>query len=215
MSPVRDVGAPAGVLYRIGYASDPLAWPPWEYVGVGRFDDYRRQFRVLYVSEQRRACFLEGLAQFRPDPEALTRLSQVSGTDEPIAPATVPPDWYRKRAVGTLVIHSTQGRWLDLRQLETREALRTELAQKLVELGLEDLDVSDVRSRNRELTQAIARWAYEQGYQGIVYKSRFDDSLDCWAIFEGALVGAAAPPEPISRDDPDLRVAAQAFGIVV
>jgi len=116
--------------------------------------------------------------------------------------------------LATLVIQSER-RWLDLRQFETREALRVELAQKLVELGLEDLDVSDVRGRNRELTQAIGRWAYEHEYQGIVYKSRFDDSLDCWAVFEGALVRPAPPPAPISQDDPDLRAAAQAFGLVV
>lgn len=98
---------------------------------------------------------------------------------------------------------------------ETREALRAELAETLVRLGLPVLDVSGVRGPSRALTQALARWAHEHGYNGIAYSSRFDDALDCWAIFEGARFEPAGEPEPIGRDDRDLLTAAERFGLIV
>jgi hypothetical protein len=62
------------MLYRIGRRPDPLAWPPWEYVGSGRFDDAAGEFRMLYATVQRRAGFVETLARFRPSLGALAAL---------------------------------------------------------------------------------------------------------------------------------------------
>ncbi len=126
----------------------------------------------------------------------------------------VPPDWYQGRAVGLLRITPRQ-RWLDLRSAETREVLRHELARTLFDFGLADLDLSGVVGPGRQLTQAIARWAYEQGYNGLAYSSRLDAALTCWAIFEGAMFEPAGPPEPILSDDPDLLRVARLFGLGV
>ena len=104
-------------------------------------------------------------------------------------------------------------RWLDLRALATREALRRELAETLLRLELADLDLSGVLGPNRALTQSIARWAYERGFTGIVYSSRFDKAFDCWAIFEGAALEPIGLAEPLTRDDPDLLAAARLFGL--
>lgn len=61
------------------------------------------------------------------------------------------------------------------------------------------------------LLYRVAR-AFEQGYQGIAYRSRFDDGLsyvlDCWALFEGVTIEQLAIPEMTARDDPDLVQAA-------
>ncbi len=65
------------------------------------------------------------------------------------------------------------------------------------------------------LTQAIGRWAYEHGYHGIAYTSRFSDVLACWAIFEGSAFERVADPETIARHDPDLLIAAGLFGLDV
>jgi hypothetical protein len=110
---------------------------------------------------------------------------------------------------------ATRQRWLDLRSFETRETLRPELAQTLLDLGLEDLDLSGVVGPKRQLTQAIARWAYEHEYVGLVYSSRFDPTLTCWAIFEGAAFEPVGLPVPILRDDPDLVSVARFFGLAV
>lgn len=184
-----------------------------ELVGGGRFDDPQREFRVLYAG-QRRACFLETLAAFRPSVQALAALQQVTGSQEPMPRGVVPADWYQKRAVARLRLRPGQ-RWLDLRATETREALRSELADTLLELGLADLDLSGVLGPRRSLTQAIARWAYEHGYAGIVYRSRFNDALSLWAIFEGAAFDPVGVPEPIVPDAPDLVATARLFGLAI
>jgi len=108
---------------------------------------------------------------------------------------------------------ATRQRWLDLRSFETRETLRRELAQTLLALGLEDLDLSGVVGPKRQLTQAIARWAYEREYRGLAYSSRFDATLTCWAIFEGAAFEPVRPSEPILPNDPDLVATAKLFGL--
>lgn len=212
MSPVRRAPTPRTALYRIGRLPDPLAWPPWEYVGSGRFDDPARDFRVLYAAAQRRAAFIETLATFRPSLEALAALQEVTGTEEPLPVPLVPPDWYRGRAVGRFRLAPRQ-RWLDLRSLETCEVLRRALAQTLLDLGLDDLDLSGIVGQRRQLTQAITRWAYEHGYSGLAYSSRFDVAFTCWAIFEGAVFDVTESPEPILPGDADLLATAQLFGL--
>lgn len=214
MSPVRRARAPRTALFRIGRRPDPLAWPPWEYVGSGRFDDPAGEFRVLYATAQRRTAFLETLAHFRPSLDVLAALRAVENTREPLPAPRVPAEWYRARAVGRLRLVTRQ-QWLDLRSLETREALRYELAQTLLDLGLEDLDLSGGAGPKRQLTQAVARWAYERKYRGLAYSSRFDATLTCWAIFEGAAFEPFGLPEPILPDDPDLVSVARSFGIAV
>ncbi|HEX2924160.1 MAG TPA: RES family NAD+ phosphorylase [Chloroflexota bacterium] len=214
MTPVQNAASPSQILYRIGRLPNPLAWPPRGLTGAGRFDDPLGQFSTLYAAEQRRACFIESLARFRASPKVLAELRRVSGTSDTVLSPSVPLDWCAKRGVARFYLRAGQ-RWLDLRSIETREALRTELAELLVNLNLADLDAGEVLSPNRQLTQAISRWAYERGYNGIAYKSRLDDDLDCWALFQGASIEMVGSIEPISPHDPDFREAATLFGLVI
>jgi len=204
---IREASVPAGTLYRVGHCPDPLAWPDWRYVGDQRFDDPLRLFRVLYLAEQRLACFVEGLAPLRLP---LDRLA--AGGPRPLG--RVPQDWIDRRCAGKVRVPPGQ-RWLDLRRLETAEALRTELAPLLRQLGLPDLDVSILRGPSRPLTRAVGRWAYDAGFQGVAYRSRFDDALDCWAIFEGAAFERVGSSERLTRNDGDLRAAAALLGLAV
>jgi hypothetical protein len=212
--PVALAIPPPGPLYRVGHAPDPLAWPDWRYIGGSRFDDPQDRFRVLYLTEQRVGCFVESLARFRPDLDLLDRLAAVTGTTAPLPASVVPVDWYARRLVGTLRLLPGP-RWLDLRAAETLQVLRTEMASALVALGLPDFDVSAARGPSRELTCQVASWAHEHGFQGIAYRSRFADDLDCWAIFEGAAISPAGPAEAIAPDDVDLLAAAQLFGLTI
>lgn len=204
---IREAPAPNGVLFRLARCPDPLAWPEWKYVGDQRFDDPFRLFRVLYVAEQRLACFVESLASLRAP---LDRLARGGRRPRP----RVPDEWIRIRCAGQLRLRSGQ-RWLDLRRLETAEALRAELAPLLRQLALPDLDVSVLRGPSRPLTRAVGRWAYDAGFQGIAYRSRFHDGLDCWAIFEGAEFDRVGASDPLARNDRDLRSAAALFGLAV
>lgn len=213
-----EADSPSEPLFHIGRNPDPFAWTEWRFVGAGRFDDPRqpRTFRVLYATEQRLAAFVETLQKWRPSIDALAALENVvphpaiAGTVEHI-PGTIPADWHLKRSLGTLRLLPDQ-RWLDLREHESRETLRMQLAPMLQQLGLDDFDLSDALSRNRHLTQTISRFAFDEGFQGIAYKSRFDDTFDCWAVFEGARfepTGRFA----ILRNDSDLIEAARRLNL--
>lgn len=217
MTAIHEAAPPDEGLYRIGRWPDPLAWPLWEHVhGVNRFDDPLRRFRVLYAAELRLTCSLEVLAPLRPSLDvvaALAQLSEGDRRDEPSTTGLIPADWRSIRLIGRLTVDSGQ-RWLDLRIMDTREVLRERLAPALVALGYRDFDAGIALLRDRRLTQAIAQWAYDQGYQGIVYPSRFDPSLACWALFEGARFTALGA-SGIARDDADCAEAARHFTLTI
>jgi hypothetical protein len=82
-------------------------------------------------------------------------------------------------------------------------------------LGVAGVDLGQLLGPLRPLTQAIARWAYEHGYSGLVYASRIDARLACWAVFEGARFEQVGLPEPITPNDPDLRAVARLYGLSV
>jgi hypothetical protein len=211
---LRYGATPRGALYRLGLLPDPLAWPPWEYVGTGRFDDPRREFRVLYAASRRRTVFVESLARFRHDPRVLASARQIAHSGEPLPVQLVPTRWRVARGIIQLTLRPGQ-RWLDLRAPATREQLRHELAPRLLDLSLPDLDLSSVVGPSRLLTQTIARWAYDRGAAGLVYHSRFDATLTCWAIFERATFAPLGRSDPLRAEDPDLLAVARLFGLTV
>lgn len=180
-------------------------------MGSGRFDDPARQFRVVYAAAQRRGALVESLAPLRAKVQGLAALRGIRASGEPLPRPTIPAAWFRIRAIGRLQLAPRQ-RWLDLRALATREALRGELAPLLWELGLDEFDLSSVTSANRRLTQALARWARERGAAGLVYHSRFDSRLACWAIFECVVYAPVGPAAPLDPADPDVRAVARVFG---
>lgn len=218
MSVPRQALPPAGPLYRLGRLPDPLAWPPLQYVGDGRFDDPLGEFRALYAAEQRPACFIETLYRFRRPLAILAAERALSADEPPPAPlATLPPAWWRKRAFCRLRLEE-EVRWLDLRSLDTREALRPVFASLLAHLQLTEFDLSAIYGPHRVLTQGIARWAYEWGYAGLRYGSRYDEALNCWTLFERLGVATfrrEGDIEPIAPDDPDLLSVATLFGLTV
>lgn len=173
------------VVYRVGRAPDPVAFPPFEAVGTGRFDDPRRQYRILYTAEAPIAAFLESLAPFRtPVHDLLPLMQRLTGDREPVI-GRIPTNWHLKRMLAEIGLYPGQ-RWLDLRSAETHTRLTAEFAEPLAALGYDVLDARVTVGLDRPLTQAISRWAYEHGYQGIAYTSRIDTRFTCLAIFEGA-----------------------------
>jgi hypothetical protein len=197
---------PRTILHRLGRLPDPLQWPPVENAGSGRFDDPARRFRVLYAARQRAACFAEALAAFRPSLELLAE----TGDPADIAGA-VSAGFLRAR--GTATFHLLRGRWLDVRRLVTLEALRAALGSTVHEFGLADIDLGGVCGPRRAFTQSVAAWAYEHGYNGIVYASRFGASFECWAIFDNARIEPAGAATPLSLDDRDLLAVASVFAL--
>ena len=71
-APDLELTGDPGRVWRVGFAPDMWAWPPWEYAtdaGLfnGRWDNQVGQFRTLYTSSTLLGCFLELLARLRAD----------------------------------------------------------------------------------------------------------------------------------------------------
>lgn len=226
--PFVEATSHTGRLYRLGYLPDPLIHTPWEYVGNGRFDDPHckapaepplGRFRTLYSGRPRLGCFVEALAKFRPDPTFLAQMQALDASDDTVDTLAdigrIPADWREARAVSHFTL-PTDTRWLDLRAAATIQELRKEFANLISRLGLLDLDISSVRGPRRELSQAIARRGYEDRFDGLIYRSRFSDEYDLWAIFEHRCVPEPiGSPQPIESDDPDFRDAAALLGLTI
>lgn len=220
MTPPLASTSPGGLLYRVGRAPDPWAWPDWAFAGEdgtfgNRFDDPGADYRVLYASSLRVGAFVEVLARYRTDPALVAEYAEISddgGDDHPtIPPGIVPGDWPTQRLVGTAT-HS--GPFADVGHSDSLAHLRVALASRVLHHGLDDLDGGDLRRRvPRAFTQEISRYVFERGVDaegrslaGIRYLSRLGDELENWAVFEGT------EPEdrtsaPIAVDDEDLQAA--------
>ena len=195
-------GTPTEPLFRLGRTPQALAWPPAHLVGAGRFDDPRTPptFRVLYAGE-RRACFFEKLAPYRPD--------RPGTVDRPITASWIGS---RRIAAFSVVDPDRRLRWLDLRSPVTFADFRHRFQAELEAAGHLDFDLIAAATDRRLLTQAIARWCHLNGYSGIRYATRHTPDLSCWAIFDGVRIDELND-RPVSPDDPDLIAVAEAWGI--
>lgn len=122
--------------------------------------------------------------------------------------------WRLRRSIASFRLLPGQ-RWLDLRKLETRQALRPTFAELLAQLGFNDFDAGAALSPDRHLTQTISRWAFEHGYNGVVFPSRFEPRYSNWAVFEGAAITPVGVAGPILRDDPDLVAVARRYNLTL
>jgi hypothetical protein len=161
---------------------------------------------VLYTARQRTACFAETLAPFRPSLELLAE----TGDPADIG-GKVPGSFLRARGTATFRLRS--GRWLDLRHVETLAAIRASFGSRLHDYGLIDVDLGGICGPARAFTQEVAGWAFDRGYNGLVYASRLSATFECWALFDTARIEAVGPVVPISLEDPDLQAVAHVFAL--
>ena len=213
-----------GPLFRVGRDDDAWAVPDWAYAKEdgtfgNRFDDPMRVYRVLYASSQRLGCFIETLARFRVDVSFVADLALMeNGEDDFTAFGTVRRAWIKGRCIGTA---NVEGEYADIYALGWVSHLRSALAGIAVKLGMEDIDLSSLeRAEPRLLTQQAGRIAFELGYAGVFYHSRYGHSIENWAIFEDWTMPERFPiHQPNSRkvaeDDPDLLEALRILGLVI
>ncbi len=65
------------LIYRISWGADPLAYGPLAILKAGRpgrWDDLKYRFRTGYFADSLVTCFVEVLADLRPDPKTVARL---------------------------------------------------------------------------------------------------------------------------------------------
>lgn len=169
---------------------------------------------VLYLGSTALGCYLETLARLRPT--AAMRALLAEEDPEFMVCGSVPRDWRTRRLQLTVVLPGSLP-FLDVEHPRTHEYLTAAMAPPLAALEVPQLDVSDVRGRDRTLTRAIASWAYaardDDGplYSGIRYRSRHGDH-ECWAVFDGTPLTEIARTT-IELTTPDFAAAIDSFGL--
>jgi len=214
---VRTTALPAEGVIRVAFDPGALPTPR-DAVGPNRFDDPRPQtmdrYVVRYTGQSLRGCLLELLAWLRPDPEALAREAQVLDDAElgDEGPAILAAQEVQARAVADFL----DGRHVGLLNVDGLVALsindpslQAELDREPAVRALLDspeghaalggegrkahLDEAAVRlstDLGRDLTRACSLAIRDRNDRpdAIHYRSRHDDTENCWAIYDHASV---------------------------
>jgi hypothetical protein len=251
---LATVAPRASGVFRVARRSGGVFVPtPWKYASPddgtfgGRFDDpglqeglrQEERFRVIYCATEKRAAFVECLAAFRRPVRFLAELAGImtegedesianslAGTFDPAEPVRglVPLEWRMQRQIGhTYLDPSLQ--LVDISDIASLNHLRQVLAGVAFRLGLDDIDLSAITSRHRTLTQACARYIYEQidesgraRFAGIRYLSHLSGNEDdeCWAVFSERIRHTGESVETlIHPDDPALLNAAAQLSLTI
>ena len=174
---------------------------------------------TLYACTDPLGCYYETLSRFRVTmPGRANSAAKAAALDSDLMlPGHIPRGWRDTRSKYEILLEDPLP-FVDVEDETTRAFLTSEIPETLDRCGAPELDISDIRGRNRGLTRAIARWVYlqtnDQGefaYSGIRYQSRHDSS-ECWAIFDGTPLRTIRQ-EPIELDDPDLERASNLWGL--
>jgi hypothetical protein len=220
-------GEPLGqrALWRVGYHADPLAFaPPELYEYSHRFDDRDGRFRTLYVAELAETALREVLADFRPNLAAMRRHVERYGpqaaTDFPGEPITA--SW-RSQHVLAPVHLDLDGPLVDLTDVPTRQDIEDRHLDLLVAHDLRHLDLHEITTRRRVVTQTIAGELFDRGAAAVRFPSRLDGNA-CIALFEdhghATLAGDPValtdpPPEPLISVTGAWRLALEAAPAIV
>jgi hypothetical protein len=155
------------------------------------------------------------LADLRPNTAVLAEIEELFGRDAGLraAAGAVTAEWRAERVLAPAEMEA-DGELVDVDDPAMRAELEREHAALLTAHGMAHLDVSEIRSRTRAVTQAIGRALYERG-------ARFGSNLDdqpCYALFEarGRLRPVAGePPLELSTDLAILRAVCDEYGLAL
>lgn len=192
-----------GRVWRVGFVTDPLGFVPLERRAYNnRFDDIHRRFGTLYCALVAETALREVLADLRPNTAAIARFLQRFGQKAAadLSSATVTAEWRRRHVLAPARM-KLDGSVLDLTDVEERRAIELRHADLLAAHGMSHLDLHEVTTRRRVVTQTIAADAFDAlGSAAIRFASRLD-GLPCYALFEGR-ARLVADGEALSLTDP-------------
>jgi hypothetical protein len=177
-------------VWRLGHIDAPLDFVPrercsWEH----RFDDPEHDYRTLYCAEQPITCLREVLADLRPNLKARAEFAQFQRDlnvkpEEIRHPARdVSAGWRARHALAPALVGRVAP-LADLRQRRLLEQLADAHADLLVQHQMEQLDLSQITSKNRIVTQTVGRDLHDQGAAGLLFRSNLDGE-PCIVLFEG------------------------------
>jgi hypothetical protein len=208
-------------MWRLGHVSAPLDYVPRERCSwKHRFDDPLREFRTLYCAEEAITCIREVVGDLRPNAKARAefaawQLEQGTAPDDLILPSQeVSAEWRELHALARGKIERS-GPIVDVDRPAVRVELENRHAALLTAHGMSFLNIPEVRSRNRVVTQTIARDLYDRGAAGVRFRSAHDDR-PCVALKEGrALLVPLGRPRPLTEDIPELRQVCAEYGLIL
>jgi hypothetical protein len=207
-------------VWRIGHHTAPLDYPPREYCAWNhRFDDPQQEYRTLYAAEHAITCMRELLADLRPDAKARADYAQFQARQEDPPeelhrPArTVTMEWRESHALARATVVRDGELW-NLADAELREELTDRHATLLNDHGMPYLDITQVTSKNRIVTQTISRDLYERGAAGILFTSNHGGG--CVALMEGrAALVPAGDPIALTENHPDLLRVCSEYNLIL
>jgi hypothetical protein len=172
---------------------------------------------MLYAARDVETCLREVLADLRPDTTMLTEFRELFGRDAGLEAAAgmVGAELRRERVLAAADLVLDDGELVDVDVPGTRAALEREHAPLLAEHGMRHLDVAEVRSRTRVVTQRIGRALYESGAAAIRFGSNLDDQ-PCYALFEGrAELAPNGEPSALTPELEPLRRVCDELGLAL
>jgi len=174
-------------LWRVALRSDPLAFTPHERCSWGhRFDDTTRRHRTLYCAETPQTALREVLADLRPNAaviaEHLERYGAAAADSLPRAPIT---ERWRQENVLVPCALAYEGCLLDLTDPAERRTVEVRHAHLLAEHGMSHLDMHEITTRRRIVTQTIATDAFDNLDVAAIRFVSSRDGQACIALFEG------------------------------
>ncbi|MCO5217165.1 MAG: RES family NAD+ phosphorylase [Thermomicrobiales bacterium] len=183
-------------MWRVGRRThDPFSLPPVHLQGKGRFDspELPASYRTLYCADSVRSVLVEVLQQYRLSLREIQRSADAApmGVNERddmresvIAPSGYIPAAFLEDYRLCYSLIRCMDPIVNISSTRAIEQVRHDLVNEFIEHEIEDFDLSVVSSLDREVTQQISLWAWQQGYAGISYVSRFGADLTCYALFE-------------------------------
>lgn len=153
------------------------------------------------------------LADLKPDTRALREFEKLFGRSAVHdLKGPVPWAWREKKALAPAHIEAV-GNIVEIDAYDTLRHLERGHAEFLADHGIENLNISELRSKQREVTQHLARAMYDAGYAGVAFGSN-ENNRRCFALFEDrATLESAGDPIPMTEDHADLLEAAHRAGL--
>jgi hypothetical protein len=189
-------------LWRVGYYADPLGFTPLElYQFSHRFDGIHRRFRTLYCADLAETSVREVLADFRPNLGALRRHVERYGPEaaQDFTEKPVTAQWRIQHVLVPTVL-KLDGLLIDLTAVPTRQEIEDRHVELLLEHDLQHLDLHEITTSRRVITQTIAADLFDRGAGGVRFPSRLDGN-PCVALFEGRGTASLAG-DPVALTDP-------------
>ena len=171
--------------WRVGHTGDPLGFVPQEICEYShRFDDLRHRFRTVYIAELAETCFRETLADFRPKLSAIHRFQREMGDDaaRELAAQSITAAWRREHVLAPLRL-KLDGPICDLTDIAQRRNIEEKHSSLLLEHDMQHLDLHEITTSRRVVTQTIAGDLYDEGVAAIRFPSHLDGN-PCIAVFE-------------------------------